>query len=142
MIVQKVLRFLPMRFDPKIPSLEERADLATLSMDKLHGILTTYETRTEEDSPPRNEATFKASNKRKKNKQETKSKPNSYCSYNDDSNEDEEMVNFIRKLKKGTDKYKGKLPFKCFHCCKISHFANKCPHAKNKENDEEEVPKK
>jgi hypothetical protein len=32
-IVQKVLRSLPMRFDPKISSLEEREDLATLSMD-------------------------------------------------------------------------------------------------------------
>jgi hypothetical protein len=46
MIVQKVLRSLPMRFDPKISSLEEREDLATLSMDELHGILTTYEMRT------------------------------------------------------------------------------------------------
>jgi hypothetical protein len=39
-IVQKVLRSLPMRFDPKISSLEERTNLDTLSMDELHGILT------------------------------------------------------------------------------------------------------
>jgi hypothetical protein len=46
-IVQKMLRSLPMRFDPKISTLEKRQYPATLSMDELHGILTTYEMRTE-----------------------------------------------------------------------------------------------
>jgi hypothetical protein len=47
-IVQKVLRFLPMRFDPKISTLEEISDLNSISMDELHGIFTTYEMRTEQ----------------------------------------------------------------------------------------------
>jgi hypothetical protein len=72
-IVQKVLRSLPMRFDPKISSLEEREDLATLSMDELHGILTAYEMRTEQDNPSKKEATFKASKKTRKNKKKSKS---------------------------------------------------------------------
>jgi hypothetical protein len=46
-IVQKVLRSLPMRYDLNISSLEERTYLDTLSMDELHGILTTYEMRIE-----------------------------------------------------------------------------------------------
>ena len=46
-IVQKVLRFLPMRFDPKISALEERADLDSIIMDELYGIFTAYEMRTE-----------------------------------------------------------------------------------------------
>jgi hypothetical protein len=41
--VQKVLSFLPMRFDPKISSLEERVDISMLIMDELHGILKAYE---------------------------------------------------------------------------------------------------
>jgi len=45
-IVQKVLRSLPMRYGSNILALEERADLETLSMDELHGILTAYEMRT------------------------------------------------------------------------------------------------
>jgi hypothetical protein len=45
-IVQKVLRSLPMRFDPKISALEERTDLDSISMDELHGIFTAYEMRT------------------------------------------------------------------------------------------------
>jgi hypothetical protein len=44
-IVQNIPRSLPMRFDPKISALEETQDLATLSMDELHGILTTCEMR-------------------------------------------------------------------------------------------------
>ena len=31
--VQKVLRSLPMRFDPKISALEEREDLNSITMD-------------------------------------------------------------------------------------------------------------
>jgi len=45
-IIQKELRYLPMRFDANISSLEKREDLSTLSMDELHGILTSYEMRT------------------------------------------------------------------------------------------------
>jgi hypothetical protein len=46
-IVQKILRSLPMRFNPKISTLEERSDLDSISKDELHGIFTAYEMRTE-----------------------------------------------------------------------------------------------
>jgi hypothetical protein len=35
-IVQKILRSLPMRFNPKISALEERSDLDSISIDELH----------------------------------------------------------------------------------------------------------
>jgi hypothetical protein len=47
LIVQKVLRSLPMRFNPKISALEEILYLNSIIMDELHGIFTTYEMRTE-----------------------------------------------------------------------------------------------
>jgi hypothetical protein len=45
-IVQKILRFLPMRFNPKISTLEERSYLDSISMDELHGIFIAYQMRT------------------------------------------------------------------------------------------------
>ena len=48
------------------------------------------------------------------------------------------MANFVKILNKGTnDRYKGKFPLICFNCDGIGHFANKCPHKKNKRNDED-----
>jgi hypothetical protein len=138
-IVQKVLRSLPMRFDPNISALEERTYMSTISMDELHGIFIAYEMRTEQENPVTKEATFKAS---KKTKKKRKKNPKSECSCNDDSEEDEEMENFVRKLQKGTGKYKGKLLLKCFNCGKIGHFANKCPYSRKSDSDEEEDPKK
>jgi len=100
LIVQKVLISLPMRFDPKISSLEEREDLDTLSMDKLHGILIAYEMRTEQDNPSKKGESFKASKNIRKNKKMSKSS----FSCSDDSDEDEEITNFVRRLNKGTGK--------------------------------------
>jgi hypothetical protein len=72
-IVKKVLRSLPMIFDPKISSLEEREDLGTISMDELHGIFIAYEMRTEQENPATKEATFKASKKTKKKEKKIQS---------------------------------------------------------------------
>jgi hypothetical protein len=52
---------------------------------------------------------------------------------------DEEEANFIRKLKKGSEKYKEKLPLKCFNRGKVGHFASKCPYIKQEESDDEET---
>jgi hypothetical protein len=131
-IVQKILRSLPMRFNPKISTLEERSDLDSISMDELHGIFTAYEMRTEQENPDVKEAAFKASKRSKKKKKEQEE----YSSSSDVSEDDEEVANFIKRLNKGTNgRYRGKLPLICFNCDGIGHFANKCPH-KKKRNDE------
>jgi hypothetical protein len=131
-IVQKVLRSLPMRFNPKISALEERSDLNSISMDELHGIFTAYEMRIEQENPDVKEASFKASKRSKKNKKEQEE----YNNNNDISEDDEEVANFVKRLNKGTNgRYRGKLPLICFNCDGIGHFANKCPH-KKKRNDE------
>ena len=107
-------------------------------MDELHGILTTYEMRTEQEDPAGKEVAFKVSNKRGTSKKKPKSK------YNNDDNEsdNEEEANFVRKLKRGTGKYKVKLPLKCFECGRIYHFASKCPYKGNPNSDDENYYKK
>jgi hypothetical protein len=53
---------------------------------------------------------------------------------NEDFEPDEIEAKFVRRLKKGSEKYQGKLPFKFFNCGKIGHFASKCPHKKKNQN--------
>eukprot|EP00253_Pinus_taeda_P025126 PITA_25126 len=94
-IVQKVLTSLPERFDSKVSSIEETKDQDTLKMDELHGILITYEMR--KGCPSSKDATFKAS-KSKKGKE--------WNVNSDDSNAESELLQFLRRLKKGS-KLKG-----------------------------------
>jgi hypothetical protein len=101
-------------------------------MDKLHGILTTYQLRTKQENPSRREASFKTSNKTRKKK--PRSKP--YSSNSDDPNNEEES-NFVTNLKRGTDKNKGKLSFKFFNCGKVGYFSSKFPYARVLDSDEE-----
>jgi hypothetical protein len=124
-IIQKVIRSLPMRFNPKISSLEEISDLNSIYMDELHGIFTAYEMRTEQKNPDVKEVAFKASKRSKQKKKEQEE----YSSNNDVSEDDEEVANFIKRLNKGTNsRYRGKLPLICFNSDGIGHFSNKCPH--------------
>jgi hypothetical protein len=129
MIVQKVLRSLPLRFGARVSSIEEMKDLDNLTMDELHGILTACEMRIEKEGSSKKEVALKAS-KKAKNK-EHKSSDYSNCEL------DVEKAYFVRKLKHGSGKYKGKLPFKCLNYGNIGHFATKFPYAKDESSDEE-----
>lgn len=40
-MVKKILRTLPQRFDPKVSTIEESKDLTKLTMEELYGYLTT-----------------------------------------------------------------------------------------------------
>ena len=69
------------------------------------------------------EATFKASSK------------------NQIENLDDEETLFIKKIEKGTGKYKGNFHLKCFCCGRIGHFPSKCTYPKQDDNDERETSK-
>jgi hypothetical protein len=119
-LVQKILRSLPDRFNSKVYAIEEITDLKTLTLDQIVGTLTAYEMRITKGKSTTREASFK------ENK-----------NTNPDIVEIEE--NFVRILVKGSGKYKGKLPLKCFKCGKIGQFSSKCPHNRKDQtyNDED-----
>ncbi|XP_043716271.1 uncharacterized protein LOC122664495 [Telopea speciosissima] len=127
-IVKKVLRSLPPRFDSKVSSIEEAKDLDTFSMDELHGSLSTFKMQIDRPKATDKTTAFKA---QKKKQIEPKSDEDDI-----DVDSDDGETNFVRKLKRGKGKYKGKLPFKCFNFGGVGHFAAKCPH-KGKDADEE-----
>ena len=85
-----------------------------MNRDQLCGSLTTYEMIIPKGKATNREAYFEA-----KNPIEEKERS---CSISD-----EEEAKFVRRLKKGIGKYKGKIPFKCFICGRVGHYASKFP---------------
>lgn len=112
-------------------TIEEAKDLKTFKMDELFGSLITYEMRTTGDTSLRREAAF---NITKKGKEATTHKESS-----EDS--DTKVENFVRKLKRRFDRYKGKLPLKCFNCGKVGHFATNCSHKETSGDESREFKK-
>ena len=114
-IVDKVLRTLPMAYNPKMSTIEDRENISSLTLDELYGILVAYELRIGWENHSKEEASFKVLKKTEDQKPRLQSSPQ-------EEYYDEEEANFIKKLKKGSAKYKGKLPFKCFDHGKVGHF--------------------
>ena len=65
-IVQKVLRNLPIRFNTKVCAIEKMRDLNKMTMDILHGDIIEYDMRIENPNPK--EATFILTKKKKQSK--------------------------------------------------------------------------
>jgi hypothetical protein len=98
-------------------------------MDELYGILTAYDLILGHENHSQGEEAFKVLNKSKNQKHKLQS--------SHDEKSDVEEENFIKKLQKGSGKYKGKLPFKCFNYGKVGHFSSKCPYPKDDPKNEE-----
>ena len=112
-----------MSYNPKVSTIEDQENISSLTLDELYGILATYQLRIGRENQSKEETTFKVLKKieAQKSKLQSSSQEESY---------DEEEANFIKKLQRGSGKYKNKLPFKCFNCGKVGHFQKKCPYPK------------
>eukprot|EP00253_Pinus_taeda_P031046 PITA_31046 len=113
-LVEKVLISLSTKFESKVSAIEEKQDIQTITMTQLHGILTTFEMRKGGPSDMR-EATFKALGREELNEL-------------GHSSEGKEEANFAKNLQRGSRRFRGKLPFKCFSCGRVSHYDAKFPH--------------
>ncbi|XP_059067536.1 uncharacterized protein LOC131858341 [Cryptomeria japonica] len=123
-IVKKVLRSLTTKYDIKVSAIEEAKDLKIFSMDELFGSLSSYKMRTISVEETKREVVFTFEKKGKE-----------VASSVDDEESDVVEANFVRKLKKGLGKYRGKLHFKFFDYGKIGHFVAKCPYKKEDKNE-------
>ena len=99
-----------------------------MTVDELHGIFNAYGMRTRQNGSSNKEATFKALKYPKKSEALSKNQSESL---------DDEEALFIKKLEKGNDKYKGKLPLKCYNCGRIGHFSSKFPYPKQEDSDDD-----
>ena len=129
-VVKKILRTLPASYCSKVSALEER-DLTKVTIDELQSTLVAFEMRVEDT----NRGTKYASTKEVAFKSLTK------LSMKEDDKSHEEgddVAAFIsRNFKKGKGKYKGKLPFKCFKCGEVGHYAANCPTSEEDDSDDE-----
>eukprot|EP00253_Pinus_taeda_P023177 PITA_23177 len=120
-LFEKILRSLSAKFESKVSAIEEKQDLQTITMTQLHGTLTAFEMRKRGPSDMR-EVAFKASGKEELNQ-------------SGHISEGEEEANFFKNLQWGSRRFRGKLPFKCFSCGRVGHYAAKCPHKDKLDKD-------
>jgi hypothetical protein len=67
-LVEKILRTLPILYNPKVSALEDRENLDKLTMDELYGILIAYESILGHENLSQGELAFKVLKKTKNKK--------------------------------------------------------------------------
>lgn len=132
-ILSKVLRVLPLAYKMKAIAINELWTMSStpVTRDTLLGKLTTFKLEELGDqSVAKTETIFRAS---AFGKQKIDWKEMYYKDMEEIEKEERELEELealiARRIPKGPigSKYEGKVPFKCFSCNEIGHFASRCP---------------
>lgn len=144
-IVSKMLRTLLPAYAIKVSAIQELRSVSSdkVTIDSLIGKLTTFELNSFDNTISKVcVSTFKASisgTPVRKGKDvchgyDCRSSHEGSKGDNDDKDNLMEFEALLAKrLPRGTSKYKGKLPLKCFSCNKIGHITTNCPNSDRKE---------
>lgn len=139
-MVSKVLRSLLPVYAIRVATIQElrSIDKSKASLDSIIAKLTAYELNSFDGSVQKTESAYRASviPSRKGKEASTSGEPNQSREMNDEEFLMEFEALLARKFSKGTGKYKGKLPLKCFSCNRIGHIAMNCPNSDNKDKPE------
>lgn len=139
-IVSKVLRSLLPVYAIRVACIHElrSVDKTKVSLDSIIAKLTAYELNNYDGSIQKTKSAFRASAAPSKKGKEAS------CSCEPrqgrEMDDEEILVEFeallAKRLPKGTGKYRGKIPLKCFSCNRIRHIVVNCLNGDNKDKPE------
>lgn len=135
-IVSKVLRTLSLVYAIRVVAIQElrSIDKTKVSLDSIISKLIAYELNSYDGSVQKTESTFRASAalSRKGKEVGTNCEPRQSRDMDDEEILMEFEALLAKRHPKGTGKYRGNLPLKCFSCNRIGHFAINSPKNDNK----------
>lgn len=147
-VVSKMLRTLLPSYSIRVSSIQELRSVSKdkVTVDSLIGMLTNFELNIFDNSVPKVESTFKASisnalaRKGKDVYHNHEYRSSHHGGGNEEVDDEHNLMEIkallVKKLPRGTGKYKGNIPLKCFSCNQIGHIATNYPNSDQKESSE------
>lgn len=122
-VINKVSRTLLLVYAIRVAAIQElkSIDKTKVTLDSIIGKLTTFELNGYDGSVHKSESPFRAFVYESRSSRDVE----------DEDNLVELKALLAKQLPRGTGKYRGKLPLKCFACNKIGHIATNCPNGEN-----------